>query len=55
MISTKVYNKQWKRVVVITHVDSYGFAVDTLGIQHNIKALREVRPHDKQQEQIGWI
>jgi len=42
----KAYNKQWKRVITISYVDSYGYAIDTDGVQHELKALREVRPSD---------
>lgn len=38
-----MFNKQWGVIVMIAYIDNYGFAVDTIGIQHNIKALRSSR------------
>lgn len=46
MTTIKVFNKQWKRIFTIAYVDNYGFAVDTLGVQHDIRALRNVLEDD---------
>ena len=44
----KVYNKQWKRIFDIAYVNEYGQPVDTLGIIHDKRALREVKTNDKE-------
>ena len=43
-----VYNKQWKRVFEITHVNEHNQPVDTLGIIHEKEALRGFREVDKE-------
>lgn len=46
LINTKMYNTQWKQLVTIAYIDSYGFAIDTVGIQHDTKFLRPERQED---------
>ena len=45
-INLKVYSKRWKQVVTIAYLDNYGFAVDTVGIQHDKHSLRATRGTD---------
>jgi hypothetical protein len=47
MTSIIVFNKQWKQLFTIVYIDTYGFAVDTLGIQHDMRALRNARDEDE--------
>lgn len=42
----EVYNKQYKRVFTIKYIDDRGYAIDELGIQHDLKALRAVKESD---------
>lgn len=43
----KLFNKQWKRIVEIVHINEFGFAIDTYGVAHDTRALRLVRRGDE--------
>ena len=54
-INIAVYSKHWKRTFTIAYIDSYGYAVDTLGVQHDPKALRATKPGDTMPRDIGIV
>lgn len=46
------FNKQWKRIFEFTHINEYGFFVDTDGVCHAPVSIREVRETDRPWQQI---